>query len=82
MRRERLIAVLAQSLEPDAALTAAEAVMREFGGALEWVPSLGRQSRAERNEAIRRLYRSGVTIPDLAERYGLNERTIRRVVGD
>lgn len=60
---------------------AAERHVRElFGGSQVYVPRRAGDGRAERNDAIRRDYRSGERIGLLARRYGLSPAQIWRIV--
>ncbi len=51
-----------------------------FGGNVIYVPALEELQRLARDESIRRQFRSGVIARTLAERFGLTERSIWRVL--
>lgn len=84
MREEQLEAIIAQAIGQEQARAAVKAIVDEWGGSLEHIPtgSGQAQARSDRNAEIRRLFRSGVDIERLAERFGVSQKTVYRVLGD
>ena len=62
-------------------LPAAQALAKNFGGASILVPTSRGACRADRDRAARRDWtEGGMSLADLARRYGLAERRIRQIV--
>ena len=56
------------------------AILKAEGGKMVWLPNLDTQTRPERNQSIRELFRAGATIRVLAGKFRLTECTIRRIL--
>lgn len=83
MKEEQLEAIIAQAIGQEEAQKAVEAVLREWGGMLQMIPTGDDGRRAARNREMRRLYRTGgLGISAIATRFRVSETTVRRVVGD
>lgn len=68
---------LAELLGPEAA----DALAWRYGGCRIEIPELGAR-RANRNEEIRRCHAAGASMADVADRFGLSERQVRRILRD
>ena len=68
---------LAESLGPEVA----ERLAFRYGGCRIDIPTLG-LSRTNRNEEIRRCRVAGASLADVADRFGLSERQVRRILRD
>ena len=68
---------LAGALGPEAA----ERLAFRYGGCRIAIPELG-LSRANRNEEIRRCHAAGAGAADVADRFGLSERQVWRILRD
>jgi Mor family transcriptional regulator len=83
MREDQLIEIVAGAIGQELAQKAVEAIMDEFGGEIHWMPRPCQKHSRERNRQIRELYRNNsLDLPGLAERFGLSESQIRRILGD
>jgi Mor family transcriptional regulator len=84
MREEQLEAIIAQAIGQEKARAAVKAIVDEWGGSLEHIPTGSGQvqARSARNAEIRRLFRAGVGIESLAERFRVSQKTVYRVLGD
>lgn len=60
---------------------AADALAFRYGGCRIDIPTLG-LSRANRNEEIRRCRVAGASLAHVADRFGLSERQVRRILRD
>lgn len=81
MREDQLQAIIAQAIGQEEAQKAVEAIMRHWGGCREKIPKGLDGQRARRDQEIRRLFRQGVDIAGLSERFGVSEKTVERVLG-
>lgn len=80
MREFELQDKLAETLGPEAARAALDALIAEWGGCRLDIPN-GTASRKRRRDAeIRRMYRLGVDLPVLCGRFGLSDRQLRRIL--
>ena len=68
---------LAGALGPEVA----ERLAFQYGGCRIDIPELGVR-RADRNEEIRRCHAAGASMADVAGRFGLSERQVRRILRD
>ncbi|MHC1788545.1 Mor transcription activator family protein [Solidesulfovibrio sp.] len=84
MKKEQLEAIVAQAIGQDLAQKVVEAIVDEWGGSLEHIPTGNGQvqARSARNAEIRRLFRAGVGVESLAERFRVSQKTVYRVLGD
>ena len=82
MHLGELESVLAEAIGPEHAHAAAEAVASAWGDTHQYIPpwSSPDERIAQRNRKIRSLYRSGVSVPALIDRFGCSESTIRRAI--
>jgi len=73
---------IARAIGQEKAQAAVKAIVDEWGGSLEHIPTGAERTKAERNEEIRRLYRTAKhSVPELANRFGLCEKTVTRILG-
>lgn len=80
MREFELHAKLAESLGPEAARAALDALIAEWGGCRLDIPN-GTASRKRRRDAeIRRMHRLGADLVVLRGRFGLSDRHLRRIL--
>lgn len=82
MRQDMLEDIVAGAIGREQAQIAVQALMDELGGAEIYIPTGQDSKRLVRNSEIRDLWRRGVVIPDLADRFCLTESQIRRILGD
>jgi Mor family transcriptional regulator len=77
--------IIAQAIGREDAQKAVQAIMDHWGGSLQQIPS-GKnrfRERADRNDRIRSLYRNNLlNISSLADRFGLSESQVRKILGD
>lgn len=80
MRENELRDKLAESLGPEVARAALDALIAEWGGCRLDIPN-GTASRKRRRDAeIRRMYRLGADLMILRGRFGLSDRHLRRIL--
>lgn len=65
----------------DLPLPAQEALVRTFGGTKLYVPKCDGSARCARNAVIRSEYEAGASVPNLARKYQLTERQVRKILG-
>lgn len=82
MREDQLVEIMAQAIGQELAQKAVEALVEELGGSRIDIPTAKVARRSLRNAEIRRRYRDGAGYLVLAQRYGLSEKQIRRIVGN
>lgn len=82
MRENHLENVLTQAIGPEQAQVAIKAIVDEWGGTFEYIPSRKCKEKGDRDKEIRHLhYQKGIGLNVLAERFGVSVRTIRRALG-
>lgn len=72
-----VLAEIAERMGPQVA----ERLGREFGGQQLYIPTLGAQTRRERDARIKLESNAGVGIDQLARRHGLSRRQVYNIVG-
>lgn len=85
MREDQLIEIVAAAIGQELAQKAVGAIMDRLGGELHRIPSAKSRQKhlGDRNRQIRALYRNNsLDLQGLAERFGLSESQVRRILGD
>jgi Mor family transcriptional regulator len=82
MQEDHLENILAQAIGQEKAQAAVRAIVEEWGGTVERIPSGTGQARDARNSEIRRLYRTAkYSVPALADQFGISQKSVLRILG-
>lgn len=55
-------------------------IAKQFGGATIYIPTYASATRYNRNERIKKDYRSGKTYSQISKRFGLSEMAVRKII--